>query len=149
MNSKKREKRDIRVTIGLNRFLFEIIEKLVSSSFGEDRSKVIYNIIIEWIYNNTKRLLNYEIDVAKIQSQFHSDLEKETIKSIIKALHSMFEGISSIRIEHLAEEFETKPKIIRKLFYSYYQELKNEKLILILEDDMIKNRSPKILKLLK
>ncbi len=149
MSLKEKEPRNKQLTVYINDYIHEVIKKL-KGHCGDHLSSVGYYIIKDWIIKNSKIIVDqYNINLAEIQSRYYPDsgditVEREYTKSkkkIIDSLPQKFKGIESISVEDLADQLDTKPKVIIELFTFHYEEIEKTKLRLILSDKVILNKS--------
>jgi hypothetical protein len=131
-----------RITVNVDEVTDKIIDNLIGVK-GRSKSSVIYQIIRDWIDDNSETMLNnWGINFAAIRRQIISKykeapIEKEltqTEKKVIIRLARLFKTIRSISAIELAEELDIDAKSLRKIIFSNTQELETAGLKLAYED---------------
>lgn len=131
-----------RITVNIDEVTDRIIENLIGVK-GKSKSSVIYQIIRDWIDDNSETILNnWDIDFAIIRRQVLSKYKKVPIKkelseaeiNIINQLTELFKTIRSIGADELAEELKIETKYLRNIIFTNRMELENSGLKLAYED---------------
>jgi hypothetical protein len=131
-----------RITVNVDEVTDRIIENLIGVK-GKSKSSVVYQIIRDWIDNNSESVLNnWDIDFAIIRRQVLSKYKKaptekilsETEINIISQLTELFKTIRSIGSDELAEELKVDTKTLRNIIFNNRVELENAGLKLAYED---------------
>jgi len=131
-----------RITVNIDEVTEKIIENLIGVK-GRSKSSVIYQIIRDWIDNNSELILNnWGINFATIRRQVISKYkkvaaEKELSESEINVLNrliELFKTVKSIRSEELAEEVDIDKKKLRNLIFNNRVRLEGAGLKLAYED---------------
>ena len=145
MTSEESEEAKKRIMVNLEKIDFKIIEAL-EGVIANSKAGVIYQMIREWINQNSERIMKtWEIDLAGIRRQVLAELKglpiKEELedldKEIIKQLPSLFETITSIEVEELAEILEINQRTLKKIIFGYRKELLKLNLDLGYENGLI------------
>jgi len=137
-----------RVTINIDKIDLEIVNSLIGV-IGNSKSSVIYQMIKEWITQNSDKLMSmWEIDLAGIRRQviakqkgikIEKKLEALEIE-IIKQLPDLFSNIESINTEELAEFLRINQRTLKKIIFTQKEELKKVGLKLVYKDGLIINK---------
>lgn len=131
-----------RITVSIDEVTDSIIENLIGVK-GKSKSSVIYQIIRDWIDDNSESVLNsWDIDFAIIRRQVLSKYKKVMIKkelseteiNIINQLTELFKTIKSISADELAEELNIDTKTLRNIIFTNRVELEAAGLKLAYED---------------
>ncbi|MFX1477569.1 MAG: hypothetical protein ACFFCI_05525 [Promethearchaeota archaeon] len=131
-----------RITVNIDEVTDKIIENLIGVK-GRSKSSVIYQIVRDWIDNNSETILNnWGINFAAIRRQVISKYKEIPAKkelteqetNIIGRLTELFMTIKSISSEELAEELEIDAKTLRNIIFNNSQELETAGLKLAYED---------------
>jgi len=150
MTSEESEDSKKRITVNLEKIDFKIIDAL-EGVIANSKAGVIYQMIKEWIDQNSERIMKtWDIDLAGIRRQDLAEVKglpiKEQLedldKEIINQLPSLFETITSIEVEELAEILEINQRTLKKVIFGYREELLKKNLDLRYENGLIiKNES--------
>jgi len=141
-NDQKQEKR---ITVNLDKIDYKIVETL-EGVIGNSKSSVIYQMVKEWINQNSDRIMNtWNIDLVGIRRNVISELKglsiqeemKDLEKDIIKQLPALFETINNIEPEELASILEVNAQTLKKVVLMYRKELLDLGLNLKYEDGKI------------
>ncbi len=131
-----------RITVSVDEVTDRIVENLIGVK-GKSKSSVIYQIIRDWIEDNSEAVLNnWDINFATIRRQVLSKYKKVSIKkklseteiNIINRLTELFKTIKSINADELAEELNVDTKILRNIIFTNRLELETSGLKLAYED---------------
>ena len=131
-----------RITVNLDKVTDRIIENLIGVK-GKSKSSVVYQIIRDWIDDNSESVLNnWDIDFAIIRRQVLSKYKKaptkkelsETEINIIEQLVELFKTIRSIGADELAGELKIETKYLRNIIFTNRVQLENAGLKLAYED---------------
>ena len=131
-----------RITVSVDEVTEKIIQNLIGVK-GRSKSSVIYQIIRDWIENNSESVLNnWGINFSAIRRQIISKYKEVSTKKeltekenlIIRRLAELFKTIKSISAEELAEDLDIDAKTLRKIIFTYTQELETAGLKLSYED---------------
>jgi len=128
-----------RITVNLDEVTERIVENLIGVK-GKSKSAVIYQLIRDWIRENSDRVLqNWGIDFAAIRRQVVTQYYKEETPSekeleIIKNLVRWFETIQSISASELAGDLEIDVKTLKSIIFAYPNQLRKLGLKLVYED---------------
>lgn len=131
-----------RITVSVDEVTDKIIQNLIGVK-GRSKSSVIYQIIRDWIENNSESILNnWGINFSAIRRQIISKYKDVSAKTeltekenfIIRRLAELFKTIKSISAKELAEDLEIDAKTLRKIIFTYTQELETAGLKLSYED---------------
>jgi hypothetical protein len=145
MTSEESEDAKKRITVNLEKIDFKIIDAL-EGVIANSKAGVIYQMIKEWINQNSERIMKtWDIDLAGIRRQVLAEAKglpiKEELedldKEVIKQLPSLFETITSIEVEELAEILEINPRTLKKVVFGYRKELLKNNLDLRYENGLI------------
>ena len=136
------QKQDKRITVNLDQIDYKIVETL-EGVIGNSKSSVIYQMVKEWINQNSDRIMNtWNIDLVGIRRNVISELKglsiqeemKDLEKDIIKQLPVLFETINNIEPEELASILEINAQTLKKVVLMYRKELLDLGLNLKYED---------------
>lgn len=139
------QKQDKRITVNLDKIDYKIVETL-EGVIGNSKSSVIYQMVKEWINQNSDRIMNtWNIDLVGIRRNVISELKglsiqeemKDLEKAIIKQLPALFETINNIKPEELASILEINAQTLKKVVLMYRKELLDLGLNLKYEDGKI------------
>jgi len=139
------QKQDKRITVNLDKIDYKIVETL-EGIIGNSKSSVIYQMVKEWINQNSDRIMNtWNIDLVGIRRNVISELKglsiqeemKDLEKDIIKQLPALFETINNIEPEELASILEVNAQTLKKVVLMYRKELLDLGLNLKYEDGKI------------
>jgi len=131
-----------RITVSVDEVTDKIIQNLIGVK-GRSKSSVIYQIIRDWIENNSESILNnWGINFSAIRRQIISKYKEVSAKIeltekenlIIRRLSELFKTIKSISAVELAEDLDIDAKTLRKIIFTYTQELETAGLKLSYED---------------
>ena len=145
MNSEEKDIRKNRLTVNVNDYYNEVINKL-KGPCGDSISSVIYYIIKDWIINNSDKLTKvFRINFSQIQINYSNnnrnvifDKKLNTFqRNIISFLSTNLSGIISIKINDLAEQLNIEVSHLRELFLFHYDKLKDAGINYYLDDDKI------------
>ena len=142
------QKQDKRITVNLDQIDYKIVETL-EGVIGNSKSSVIYQMVKEWINQNSDRIMNtWNIDLVGIRRNVISELKglsiqeemKDLEKDIIKQLPVLFETINNIEPEELASILEINAQTLKKVVLMYRKELLDLGLNLKYEDGKIQKQ---------
>jgi hypothetical protein len=131
-----------RITVSMDEVTDRIIENLIGVK-GKSKSSVIYQIIRDWINDNSEAVLNnWGINFAAIRRQIISKYKEIPTKkelsdeevSIINQLTELFKTIKSINADELAEELGIETKKLRNIIFTNRIDLEAAGLKLAYED---------------
>jgi transcription initiation factor IIE alpha subunit len=129
-----------RITISVDEVTDQIIEALIGVK-GKSKSSVIYQIIRDWIDDNTEKIQsNWGINFAAIRMQILSRYRKEVKEvspeeaNLILRIIELFHTVKSINAEELAEELNIDIKKLRNIIFNNRIEFENKGLKLLYED---------------
>ncbi|KKN52279.1 hypothetical protein LCGC14_0614420 [marine sediment metagenome] len=131
-----------RITVSVDEVTEKIIENLIGVK-GRSKSSVIYQIIRDWIEDNSELIRNnWGINFAAIRRQVISKYKEVPVKKelteseshVIRRLAELFKTIKSISADELAEELDIDAKTLRKIIFTNTQELETAGLKLAYED---------------
>ena len=131
-----------RITVSVDEVTDKIIQNLIGVK-GRSKSSVIYQIIRDWIEDNSDLILNnWGINFAAIRRQIISKYKELPIKieltekesHVIGRLAELFKTIKSISAKELAEELDIDAKALRKIIFTHTRELETAGLKLAYED---------------
>ncbi|MFX1345138.1 MAG: hypothetical protein ACFFBC_09765 [Promethearchaeota archaeon] len=131
-----------RITVSVDEVTDRIIENLIGVK-GKSKSSVIYQIIRDWIDDNSEAVLNnWGINFAAIRRQIISKYKEIPIKkelseeeiNIINQLTELFKTIKSISADELAEELNINTKVLRNIIFTNRVDLEAAGLKLAYED---------------
>ena len=147
-SSSNDKKQDKRITVNLDQIDYKIVETL-EGVIGNSKSSVIYQMVKEWINQNSDRIMNtWNIDLVGIRRNVISELKglsiqeemKDLEKDIIKQLPVLFETINNIEPEELASILEINAQTLKKVVLMYRKELLDLGLNLKYEDGKIQKQ---------
>ena len=131
-----------RITVSIDEVTDKIIENLIGVK-GRSKSSVIYQIIRDWIDDNSELILNnWGINFATIRRQVISKYKEVPAKkelsdsemNILNRLTELFKTVKSISTEELAEEVDVDTKTLRNLIFNNRVKLEAAGLKLAYED---------------
>ncbi|MBD3213565.1 MAG: hypothetical protein GF311_13235 [Candidatus Lokiarchaeota archaeon] len=141
-SSRESKEKFKRITISLDVVNAKIVKNLEGIK-GTSRSKVINNIIEEWVEQNADKIMNmWNIDLIglrKIAQTSYKGIDvdkdlKELEKDLLTQLPKMFQGISSIDIEDAAKFMKVHVDSIKRIVFLHNDKLKENGLNLVYED---------------
>jgi hypothetical protein len=121
-----------RITVNVDEVTDKIIENLIGVK-GKSKSSVIYQIVKDWIDQNSENMLNnwgvnFSILRQQILSKYKIVPDEEIV---IDQLVKYFETIKSISADELAAELNLEVKQLRNFIFSNNEKLKDAGLKLI------------------
>jgi hypothetical protein len=124
-----------RITVNVDEVTDKIIENLIGVK-GKSKSSVIYQIVKDWIDQNSENMLNnwgvnFSILRQQILSKYKIVPDEEIV---IDQLVKYFETIKSISADELAAELNLEVKQLRNFIFSNNEKLKDAGLKLIYEN---------------
>lgn len=137
-----------RVTISLDVVNEKLVQNLEGIK-GTSKSKVINNIIEEWVEQNADKIMNmWNIDLIGLrriaQTTYKGiDVEKDLQsleRKIIEQMPKMFKSISSIEIEEVARVLKVHIESIKKIIFFHNEKLEEAGLNLIYQDGRLINK---------
>ena len=150
MNSGEETLRNKRITVNVNDYCFEVIDKL-QGHCGNSSSSVVYYMIRNWIIDNSKKIVDsFKINLSKIKNKYITNLREVTTekdldeykKNIIKKLPQLLRKVSSINVIKFEEHLGINAGIIEELFLYHSEDIEDiTGLDLILKDEIIINKS--------
>ncbi len=131
-----------RITVSIDEVTDKIIENLIGVK-GRSKSSVIYQIIRDWIDDNSELILNnWGINFATIRRQVISKYKEVPVKkelsdsemNVLNRLTELFKTVKSISTKELAEEVDVDTKTLRNLIFNNRVKLEAAGLKLAYED---------------
>ncbi|MBN1214502.1 MAG: hypothetical protein JXA99_03575 [Candidatus Lokiarchaeota archaeon] len=137
-----------RITISIDVVNERLVQSLEGIK-GTSKSKVINNIIEEWIEQNADKIMSmWEIDLIGLRKIAQTTYKGITIdndlqvleKDLFNQMVEMFKGISSIDINDAAEFLKVHVESIKKIVFFHNPKLKNAGVELIYQDGKLINK---------
>jgi len=138
-----------RVTISIDVVNERLIQSLEGIK-GTSKSKVINNIIEEWVEQNADKIMSmWEIDLIGLRKIAQTTYKGINIdndlqileKDLFNQMVEMFKGISSIDINDAAEFLKVHVESIKKIVFFHNPKLKNAGVELIYQDGKLINKN--------
>lgn len=118
-----------RISITLDEYTNEIVEKIFKASERKTKSSIVYYIINDWINKNPQILQDeYYIDINKIRKKYKREFKVDNIleKKVLEFFSHYFKGIYRIKITDLSDELNIPSKRITEIFLAYCNYIRNE-----------------------
>lgn len=124
-----------RITVNVDEVTDKIIENLIGVK-GKSKSSVIYQIVKDWIDQNSENMLNnWGINFSNVRQQILSKYKiVPEAEMVINQLVKYFDTIKSITADELAAELNLEIKQLRNFIFSNNKKLKDAGLKLVYED---------------
>ncbi|MHA1194172.1 MAG: hypothetical protein ACTSP9_18110 [Promethearchaeota archaeon] len=124
-----------RITVNVDEVTDKIIENLIGVK-GKSKSSVIYQIVKDWIDQNSENMLsNWGVNFSILRQQILSKYKKVPEEGmLINQLVNYFETIKSITADELAAELNLEVKQLRNFIFSNSKRLKDAGLKLVYEN---------------
>ncbi len=138
-----------RVTISIDVVNERLVQSLEGIK-GTSKSKVINNIIEEWVEQNADKIMSmWEIDLIGLRKIAQTTYKGINIdndlqileKDLFNQMVEMFKGISSIDINDAAEFLKVHVESIKKIVFFHNPKLKNAGVELIYQDGKLINKN--------
>ncbi len=137
-----------RITISLD-VVNEKLVKNLEGIKGTSKSKVINNIIEDWVEQNADKIMNiWNIDLIGLRKVAQTtykgiDVDKDLLTlehELMEQMPKMFEGISSIDIEDAAKFLKVHIESIKKIVFFHNSKLKEAGLDIVYQDGKLINK---------